>query len=118
MAATYGWTSTGLPITLKFANKRQNWSRSRPTLSLLMAPQPWGRCCRRHARCQSFSQSPAIQLAGFVDSLARPGGNVTGFMTFEYSMSGKYVELLKQIAPGVARAAVIRGAGSPPGGGS
>jgi putative ABC transport system substrate-binding protein len=53
--------------------------------------------------------------AGFVDSLARPGGNVTGFMTFEYSMSGKYVELLKQIAPGVARAAVIRDAGSPTG---
>ena len=53
--------------------------------------------------------------AGFVDSLARPGGNVTGFRTFEYSMSGKWVELLKQIAPGVARAAVIRDAGSPTG---
>jgi len=53
--------------------------------------------------------------AGFVDSLARPGGNVTGFMTFEYSMSGKWVELLKQIAPSVARAAVIRDAGSPTG---
>ena len=38
--------------------------------------------------------------AGFVDSLARPGGNATGFMQFEYSMSGKWLELLKQIAPG------------------
>jgi putative ABC transport system substrate-binding protein len=37
--------------------------------------------------------------AGFVDSLARPGGNVTGFLQFEYSLSGKWVELLKQIAP-------------------
>ena len=37
--------------------------------------------------------------AGLVDSLARPGGNATGFMTFEYSMSGKWLELLKQIAP-------------------
>ena len=37
--------------------------------------------------------------AGFVDSLARPGGNVTGFMQFEYSLSGKWLELLKQIAP-------------------
>ena len=46
--------------------------------------------------------------AGFVDSLARPGGNVTGFMPFEYGMSGKWLELLKQIAPGVTRAAVIR----------
>ena len=53
--------------------------------------------------------------AGFVDSLARPGGNATGFLTIEYSMSGKYVELLKQIAPGAVRAAVIRDASSPTG---
>ena len=39
--------------------------------------------------------------AGFVDSLARPGGNATGFMTAEYSISAKWLELLKQIAPGV-----------------
>jgi putative ABC transport system substrate-binding protein len=45
---------------------------------------------------------------GFVASLARPGGNATGFTQFEYSMSGKWLELLKQIAPGVTRAAVIR----------
>jgi putative ABC transport system substrate-binding protein len=46
--------------------------------------------------------------AGFVDSLSRPGGNATGFMQFEYNLSGKWVELLKQIAPGVTRAAVLR----------
>jgi putative ABC transport system substrate-binding protein len=46
--------------------------------------------------------------AGFVESLARPGGNVTGFMQFEYSLSAKWVEMLKQIAPNVTRAAVIR----------
>jgi putative ABC transport system substrate-binding protein len=46
--------------------------------------------------------------AGFVDSLARPGGNATGFILFEYSISGKWMEVLKQIAPGVTRAAVIR----------
>jgi putative ABC transport system substrate-binding protein len=46
--------------------------------------------------------------AGFADSLARPGGNATGFMIFEYSLSGKWLELLKQIAPGVTRAAVLR----------
>jgi putative ABC transport system substrate-binding protein len=45
--------------------------------------------------------------AGFVDSLARPGGNATGFMLFENSISGKWLELLKQIAPGVTRVAVI-----------
>src|SRR3974390_2364113 len=46
--------------------------------------------------------------AGFVDTMARPGGNATGFIQFEYSLSGKWVELLKQIAPGVTRAAVLR----------
>ena len=47
---------------------------------------------------------------GFVDSLARPGGNATGFMSYEYTLSGKSLELLKEIAPGVTRAAVIRNA--------
>ena len=46
--------------------------------------------------------------AGFVASLARPGGNATGFTTFEYGLSGKWLELLKQIAPGMTRAAVLR----------
>src|SRR5262245_32468012 len=46
--------------------------------------------------------------AGFVDSLARPGGNATGFTQFEYGMSGKWLELLKEIAPRVTRVAVIR----------
>ena len=48
--------------------------------------------------------------AGFVDSLARPGGNATGFILLEYTLSGKWLELLKQIAPGVTRAAVFRDA--------
>jgi putative ABC transport system substrate-binding protein len=48
--------------------------------------------------------------AGLVESLARPGGNATGFMTFEYSLSGKWLELLKQIAPGTTRVAVLRDA--------
>jgi putative ABC transport system substrate-binding protein len=51
--------------------------------------------------------------AGFVDSLARPGGNATGFMAFEYSLSGKWLELLKEVAPGVKRAAVLRDAANP-----
>jgi ABC-type uncharacterized transport system substrate-binding protein len=46
--------------------------------------------------------------AGFVDSLARPGGNVTGFMSFEYGMAGKWLELLKETVPSVTRAAVLR----------
>jgi putative tryptophan/tyrosine transport system substrate-binding protein len=53
--------------------------------------------------------------AGFVASLARPGGNATGFTQFEYGMSGKWLELLKQIAPGLKRAAVLRDARIPTG---
>ena len=53
--------------------------------------------------------------AGFVDSLARPGGNATGFMSFEYSMGGKWLELLKEIAPGVTRVAVLRDPAIPSG---
>jgi putative tryptophan/tyrosine transport system substrate-binding protein len=53
--------------------------------------------------------------AGFVASLARPGGNATGFTQFEYGMSGKWLELLKQTAPGLKRAAVMRDAGTPTG---
>jgi putative ABC transport system substrate-binding protein len=53
--------------------------------------------------------------AGLVDTLARPGGNATGFMNYEYDFSGKWLELLKQIAPRVTRAAVIRNAAIPVG---
>src|SRR5271166_1500982 len=53
--------------------------------------------------------------AGLVDTLSRPGGNTTGFMTFEYSLSGEWVELLKQIAPRLTRAAVLRDPANPAG---
>jgi putative ABC transport system substrate-binding protein len=53
--------------------------------------------------------------AGFVDSLGRPGGNATGFMAIEYPMGGKWLELLRQIAPGVMRVAVFRDASIPSG---
>jgi putative ABC transport system substrate-binding protein len=53
--------------------------------------------------------------AGFVDSLARPGGNATGFMSFEYGLGGKWLELVKEIAPTVTRAAVFRDPAIPTG---
>jgi putative ABC transport system substrate-binding protein len=55
-----------------------------------------------------FTQTPDPVAAGFVASLARPGGNATGFTTSEYGVSAKWLELLKEIAPGVTRAAVLR----------
>jgi putative ABC transport system substrate-binding protein len=55
-----------------------------------------------------FAQVPDPVGNGLVASLARPGGNATGFITFEYGVAGKYVELLKEIAPRITRAAVLR----------
>ena len=57
-----------------------------------------------------FVIAPDPVGAGYVESLARPGGNATGFMMFEYGLSGKWLELLKEIAPGVTRAAILRDA--------
>ena len=78
-----------------------------------MSSWPWavlrGQCFGRPGRCRSCSRVTSDPVgSGFVDSLSRPGGNATGFMLFEYSLSAKWVELLKQIAPGVTRAAVLR----------
>ena len=55
-----------------------------------------------------FANVPDPVGAGFVESLARPGGNITGFTPYEYSIGGKWLELLKEIAPNVTRAAVLR----------
>jgi hypothetical protein len=76
-------------------NTRWNWPASRRTSS-------WPAAVGLAALLQ------ATRGAGFVDSLGRPGGNATGFMQFEYSLSGKWLELPKQIAPNVTRAAILR----------
>jgi putative ABC transport system substrate-binding protein len=62
-----------------------------------------------------FTETSDPVGAGFVESLSRPGGNVTGFLTFEYGLSAKWLELLKQIAPSVTRVAVLRDAAIPSG---
>jgi putative ABC transport system substrate-binding protein len=55
-----------------------------------------------------FTQTPDPVGAGFVESLARPGGNATGFSNVDYGMGGKWLELLKQVVPGMTRVAVLR----------
>jgi putative ABC transport system substrate-binding protein len=58
-----------------------------------------------------FAQGLDPVGAGFVESLARPGGNATGFTQFEYSLSGKWLEMLKEVAPGLTRVGVLREGG-------
>ena len=99
-----------------FANTPRNWSRSRRMSSWPLAGRPWGRLLQATRSVPIvFAVVPDPVGAGFVDSLSRPGGNATGFMQFEYSLSGKWLELLKEIAPGVTRAAVLRDPAIPAG---
>jgi ABC-type uncharacterized transport system substrate-binding protein len=62
-----------------------------------------------------FTQTPDPVGAGYVASLARPGGNATGFTNFEYGISGKWLEALKEVVPGITRAAVLRDPTNPAG---
>jgi ABC-type uncharacterized transport system substrate-binding protein len=62
-----------------------------------------------------FTETSDPVGVGFVESLARPGGNVTGFLSFEYGLTAKWLELLKEIAPGVTRVAVLRDPAIPSG---
>ena len=99
-----------------FADTRRNWSRSRRTSSWPLARRPWRPLLQATRTVPIVFAVVADPVgAGFVDSLARPGGNATGFIAFEYGMSGKWLELLKQIAPGVTRVAVLRDPAIPPG---
>ena len=99
----------------KFADTRRNWPRSRRTSSWPLAASTVGPLLQATRTVPIVFPVVVDPVgAGFVDSLARPGGNATGFMNFEYSMGGKWLELLKEIAPGVTRVAVLRDAATPP----
>ena len=104
-------------IDIRWAAGNADEIRRHATELAALAPDvfsPHGRCdCRAVAagdphRADVFLYVPDPVGAGYVDSLSHPGGNATGFMQFEYGISGKWLELLKQIAPAVTRAAVIR----------
>ena len=116
-AATCGSTPAGpRPMPPTFADTRRNWPRSRRTSSWPHGASTVGPLLQATRTVPIVFPVVADPVgAGFVDSLARPGGNATGFMSFEYSMSGKWLELLKEIAPGVTRVAVLRDPATPSG---
>ena len=93
-----------------FANTQRNW-RPAPDIILANGSATVGPLLQATRTVPIvFAYVPDPVGAGFVDSLSRPGGNATGFTPFEYSTSGKWLELLKEIAPSVTRVAVIRDA--------
>jgi ABC transporter substrate binding protein len=108
-AGTCKSTLAGLATSGPIAARR-NWSRWGLMSSLRLQAGVWRRCRQGITRSVPIVFANVVDPvgAGFVASLARPGGNTTGFSAFEYSLSGKWLELLKEIAPSVARVAVLR----------
>ena len=90
------------------SSQRSRTGRTRPRLLFSTGTASLGHCGTRPAPYQSYSRRSPTGGRRLCRSLARPGGNVTGFFQFEYSLSAKWLELLKEIAPGVKRAGVLR----------
>jgi putative tryptophan/tyrosine transport system substrate-binding protein len=118
-----GWTEGGnVQIDTRWATDadRNKYSAELVALApdvLLASASPSVAALQRVARNVPIVFANVIDPvgAGFVASLARPSGNTTGFSAFEYSISGKWIELLKEIAPNVTRAAVLRDPALPAG---
>jgi putative ABC transport system substrate-binding protein len=118
-----GWVE-GRNLRIDYRWSASDTERQRKYAAELVALGPdvllgWGGAIAGASRSVPivFAQSIDPVGAGLVASLARPGRNVTGFTQFEYSLSAKWPELLKEIAPSVARAAVLRDTGTPAGAG-
>jgi len=112
-----GWTSQNLRIDTRWATTNAVEIRRHAAELAALAPDAiLASSSPALAALQQTTRTVPIVFvnvvdpvgSGYVDSLARPGGNSTGFLLFEYSLSGKWVELLKAIAPHVTRAAVLR----------
>jgi putative ABC transport system substrate-binding protein len=112
-----GWTE-GKNLKLEFRWNGGNAERARNFASDLVALSPAAIMCASTANLLALKNATTtipivfVQVSdpvaqGFVSSLTRPGGNATGFIAFEFSIGGKWLELLKQIAPGVAHVAVM-----------
>jgi putative tryptophan/tyrosine transport system substrate-binding protein len=92
---------------MRLANTRRNWWRLRRTSSSRRAARPSSHRVTRTVPIV-FVLIPDPVGAGFVDSLARPGGNITGFVNFDYGIGAKWLALLKEFAPNTTRAAILR----------
>ena len=113
-----GWTDgRNVQIEARWAGSRASDLRRDATDLVALAPEvivaggtsPLGPLLQAtHTVPIVFFAVPDPVGAGFIESMARPGGNATGFVEFEYSLSGKWMELLKEIAPSVTRTAVLR----------
>src|SRR5262249_49279483 len=111
LAATCTSTPVGpRPMPPKFADTPPKWLRLRLAIPAAATSSvvPLLQATRTVPIIFTATNDPVG--AGFVDSLARPGGNATGFMNWEFSIGAKWLELLKQTAPGVTRVAVLRDA--------
>ena len=118
-----GWTD-GVNIRFDIRWSEENAERIRRNAAELVALTPdviLANATPSVTALQSLTHSVSIVFvtvsdpvgAGIIESIARPGGNVTGFMNFEYSLSGKWFELLTQVMPRLGRAAVLRDAVNP-----
>ena len=108
-ATTCGSTIDGAATTPNaFAEARQSWSLSGRTSSWRLAARRGGVAGGDRTVPIVFAQVTDPVGSGFVESLARPAGNITGFAASEFGVSAKWLELLKEIAPGVTRVAVLR----------
>ncbi|HEX2380051.1 MAG TPA: ABC transporter substrate-binding protein [Methyloceanibacter sp.] len=103
---TSGWSSGDSDLARRYARERVALA---PDVILPLG-SPNVRAVQQATRTVPivFAQVSDPVASGFVQSLAWPGGNTTGFMQFEFGLSGKWLELLKQVAPDVTRAAVLR----------
>jgi putative ABC transport system substrate-binding protein len=102
----YRWTHSERPVLQKFALELAALAPDVILVSGNLAIMPMLQATRTIP--QVFTQAVDPVGSGFVESMSRPGGNITGFTQFEYSLAGKWLELLKEVAPRATRVAVVR----------
>lgn len=108
----FGWT-IGQNVQIETRWATPNLNEIRKSVAELVALKPDVILAHGSSTVGAFPVAGDPVAGGFVESLARPGGNITGFALFEYCIGAKWLELLKQVAPRVTRAAVLQQVGLP-----